>query len=389
MQKSDLAHQHCQQDNVDAWWSVASGITAPLDTWNNSIYPECQKCTLWPSQTCPTHDQWCKSIDYNDGTCSPQYCKMYGKTDKACEKEYCQANPNDKSCPKYCKSVNETDPDCPGYCDTQVGEADKRCASHCQTQGSDDANCPQYCTAHPTDQGCACKANPNQKICNGWCDAHPDDKGCYGYCIKNAYDPECWAPTQWCTLHPDDKACSGYCKRNPNDPSCKPEPDPGPPPKHHPWYEVFIVDIELLLSKLEITWQYAGMVLLGALPVYKFTGLSSKAVLFVGIGLTGPFLLYHIRNDIFGTEDYVKWWEKQNPIETWLLKGLGVFLTGVAITGFLVYSESNAGFADFMENDTFELGILTSAIVAAGYLFETSTIGGGIVGFFKWLFGKL
>ena len=193
MQKSDLAHQHCQQDNVDAWWSVASGITAPLDTWNNSIYPECQKCTLWPSQTCPTHDQWCKSINYNDGTCEPQYCKMYGKTDKACEKEYCQANPNDKSCPKYCKSVNETDPDCPGYCDTQVGEADKRCASHCQTQGSDDPNCPQYCTAHPTDQGCACKANPNQKICNGWCDAHPDDKGCYGYCIKNPYDPDCWA----------------------------------------------------------------------------------------------------------------------------------------------------------------------------------------------------
>ena len=117
-----------------------------------------------------------------------------------------------------------------------------------------------------------------------------DDKGCYGYCIKNPYDPDCWAPNQWCTLHPDDKACSGYCKRNPNDPSCKPEPDPGPPPKH-PWYEVFIVDIELLLNKLEIIWQYAGMVLLGA---YKFTGISSKAVLFVGIGLTGPFLLYHV-----------------------------------------------------------------------------------------------
>ena len=67
------------------------------------------------------------------------------------------------------------------------------------------------------------------------------------------------------------------------------------------------------------------MVLLGAFPVYKFTGIRSKTVLFVGIGLTGPFVLW----------------------------------------------------------------ILTSAIVAAGYLFETSTIRGGIVGFLKWLFGIL
>ena len=167
MQKSDKPHSDCQKDNVDAWWSVSSGIAAPLDTWNNSIYPECQKCTLWPSQTCPTHDQWCKSIDYKDQTCSPQYCQNYGADNRACEEQFCKAHPNDKSCPTYCKSVNKTDPDCPGYCDTPVGEADKHCASHCQAHGADDPNCPHYCTAHPTDQACACKANPDQKICNG------------------------------------------------------------------------------------------------------------------------------------------------------------------------------------------------------------------------------
>ena len=248
--KADKAHQHCYQRNIDDWWNVASGVTTPLDQWNTVIAPSCDKCTLYPD-ACPTHNQWCKSIAYKDETCSPQYCQMYGSDNKACEKEYCKAHPSDKSCPTYCTSVNETDPDCPGYCDTKIGEADTCCASHCKNDGQNDPNCPQYCEAHKTDQGCACKANPNQKICNGWCDTHPDDKGCYGYCIKNPYDPDCWAPTQYCVLHPDDKACSGYCTRNPNDPSCKPEPDPGPlpPPNDHPWYEVWIVENNLAICR--------------------------------------------------------------------------------------------------------------------------------------------
>ena len=131
------------------------------------------------------------------------------------------------------------------------------------------------------------------------------------------------------------------------------------------------------------------MVLLGAFPVYKFTGSSSKAVIFVGIGLTGPYVFYHIKDEIFGMEDYFKWWEKNNPIELWLLKGLGAFLTGIAVTGLLVYNKSKYEFADFMENDTFELGLITSAIVAAGFLWETSIIGGGIDGFLKKLFDWL
>ena len=126
--------------------------------------------------TCPIPAEWCKSINYKDQTCSPQYCQLYGANERACEQQFCTAHPNDKSCPKYCKSVNKTDPDCPGYCDTPVGEADTCCVSHCQTKGADDPNCPQYCQVHPTDQACACKANPDQKICNGWYDVHPDDK---------------------------------------------------------------------------------------------------------------------------------------------------------------------------------------------------------------------
>ena len=98
----------------------------------------------------------------------------------------------------YCKSVAEQDPHCPGYCDTSVGEADPCCASHCQTDGQNDQIYPQWCEAHPTDQACECKANPNQKIYNRWCDVHSADKGCYGYCIKNPFDPDCWAPNQWC-----------------------------------------------------------------------------------------------------------------------------------------------------------------------------------------------
>ena len=98
------------------------------------------------------------------------------------------------------------------------------------------------------------------------------------------------------------------------------------------------------------------------------------------------FVFYHIKDKIFGTDDYFKWWEKNNPIELWLLEGLGVFLTGVAVTGLLVYNKSKYGFADFMENDTFELGLITSAIMAAGFLWETSIIGGGIDGFLKKLF---
>ena len=121
---SELDHS---KDNVDAWWSVSSGITAPLDTWNNSIYPECQKCTLWPTQPCPTPAEYCKSINYKNQTCQLQYCEMYGKDERACEEQYCNTHKNDKSCPKYCKSVNKEDPDCPVYLTKALCQLSKHC----------------------------------------------------------------------------------------------------------------------------------------------------------------------------------------------------------------------------------------------------------------------
>ena len=68
------------------------------------------------------------------------------------------------------------------------------------------------------------------------------------------------------------------------------------------------------------------------------------------------------------------------------MEELGVFLTGIAVTGLVVYNESKYGFADFLENDTFQLGLITSAIVADGVLFETSIIGGSMISLLEKLF---
>jgi hypothetical protein len=135
--------------------------------------------------------------------------------------------------------------------------------------------------------------------------------------------------------------------------------------------------LNLWLEQLDITWKYAGAVLLGSYPVYTFYG-TGNALLFVGVGIFGPWLYYKTETIIWGTTDFVKWWEAQNPITTWLIEGGLVFGAGVVGTGALVWAESGLGFADFLENDTFLLGVAGSAIAAGVYLFATSNIGGGV-----------